>query len=286
LHNGKNQIIDLISFENFLNKFQHRDRMLIITGGECTMHPQFRQILELTKKLKINTQVDTNSIRTATFYNEIGELADVWNITLHPSQHKFDPEKISVLSNKSFVVVYVMMDPEFWELSIQWIDQLKHIKNIKIIPLKIIDNWAGATCIANYTQDQIDFLNNNNHFYTFTDNRIKELTESHKWLTTTHSVLTYEDNKTNELDAYWLIKENLNNFYGWDCLAGNENLMINYDGKVSWANCGIKTFNDFNEVSLSNLTQPIACTRLSCDCVTDIRSTKVKNSNLQGVDIV
>ena len=274
LHTGTNQDINLDSLKQFFNKFLNRERILIITGGECTMHPQFKDVVTLAKTLDIKVLVDTNSVRTARFYEEVAAMVDVWNVTLHPSQHQLDLEKIAVLTDSSFVVVYVMMDPDFWNIAVDWFDQLKQIQNIKIIPLRVISDWGGASCTVDYTQEELDFLSKNPFHHTFTKERENEIRQSHSWLESTDAVATYSTGETVNLDPYELLKQGTNKFTGWKCYAGNEALMINPDSSVTWANCGIKVYKNLDEVNPVELISPITCTRRSCDCGTDIRSTK------------
>lgn len=280
LHTGQNLPIDLGKLEQFFGKFADRNIYLTLTGGECTLHPQFKDVVALAKKLNIKTSVDTNSVRTVRFYEELGSLADVWNITLHPSQHELDLDKVRVLTKQAFVVVYVMMDPDFWNTAINWIEQLHSVPNIKIIPLRTISDWAGAKCSVIYTQQELDYLNTNPYFSTFTPERTEELKASHSWLSNTDSTAMYNNHDVETLDPYLLVKNNQNHFKDWMCRAGNESVLIRDNGSAIWANCGIKTYNDYSTIEPAELSEPVVCNRNSCDCTMDIRSTKYKQQHV------
>jgi organic radical activating enzyme len=274
LHTGKNQKIDLDELKIFFEKFSDREILLNLTGGEPTQHPQFKEVVQLAKSMNIEVASDTNSVRTVRFYKEVASLVDAWNITLHPSQHILDLEKIRVLTDTSFVVVYVMMDPDFWDISMEWLAQVSQLTNIKVIPLYCMSDWGGAACTITYTQEQSDFLVNTPNILTMTPQRFEELKKTHAWLLKTDSKLTYDDNSVEVADPNMIVKLGQNNFYGWECLAGNETINIKHDGSVTWANCGIKRYNHFRDVDAIELKQPVTCNLNRCDCGADIRATK------------
>jgi organic radical activating enzyme len=274
LHEGKSQPVDLNMLGNFFRKYSHRDIVLGITGGEATIHPQFTDLLKLCKSLNVKTKVDTNASRTVSFYDGVAELCDNWCVTMHPSQHTLDLDKIRVLSKKSFTVVYIMMDPEHWQTSLDWFNQIKQIPNIKIILLKAISNWAGANCEVIYTNDQIQFMIENNKQSTFTKERSLELEKTHSWMKAIDTEVTYDDGTIDLLDPYRVVKEEQNRFKGWRCYAGVENISINSDGSISWATCGATHMGYFDTVDLESFNLGIVCPKDECNCNNDIRSSK------------
>lgn len=74
-----------------------------------------------------------------------------------------------------------------------------------------------------------------------------------------------------------VIKNHQNQFKNWQCNAGIESLMINWDGDVHRATCRVGG-------SLGNIyngdfvvpTDPIICDRTYCTCAADIPLTKIK----------
>lgn len=74
-----------------------------------------------------------------------------------------------------------------------------------------------------------------------------------------------------------VIKKHLNQFKDWQCYAGLESLMINWDGEVHRATCrvGGSLGNIYNGTFLIP-SEPIICTRDWCTCAADIPLTKEK----------
>ncbi len=274
LNAGDHREINLTDLETFLLRFTNRNRAIQLTGGECTTHPQFKDIIEVSKRAGYNVSVDSNSVRTLRFYDEVKHLVDNWCITLHPSQHTLDLEKLKLLAAHSFLVVYVIMDPDYWNISLDWLEKVSQLKDLKVTPIRIMDNWSGANFEANYTQEQLDFLSKTSSRWLFTAERETELRKTHMWLADTESFATFEDGTTTSLDAFEIIRKKQNNFYGWRCEAGNESICIFDDGYTSWANCGIKKFKHYRDVYPKDLEESIICKFKECTCGTDIRSTK------------
>jgi len=75
-----------------------------------------------------------------------------------------------------------------------------------------------------------------------------------------------------------VIKTHMNQFKGWQCNAGLESLMINWDGEVHRATCrvGGSLGNIYNGTFLMP-DGPIICTRDNCTCAADIPLTKFRN---------
>ena len=73
-----------------------------------------------------------------------------------------------------------------------------------------------------------------------------------------------------------------NSYQGWQCYAGLESLMINWDGEVHRATCrvGGSLGNIYNN-TFEPPSEAIICTRKFCTCVADIPLTKeIKDENI------
>ena len=273
LHTGKNHDINIKDLETFLNRFKDREVSVGLTGGECSTHPQFKELVEMIKSLGIVTAVDTNNVRTTRFYESVGHLVDNWNVSLHPSQHTLDLEKIKVLTDKSFVVVFVIIDPAYWEKSLDWFNQITSLQNLKVTPAPIT-YWGSGSTKVEYTTQQREQLSKLESKLIFTDARIKELKQTHKWLLRGKSIVTYKDETYEEFDSYKLVREDQNSFLGWECTAGNYSLVINEDFSAGWANCGTRTYKHFLDIFPEDMKKSVICNIEKCNCSLDIRGLK------------
>lgn len=274
LNAGKHVKLNLEDLETFLLRFKNRNGAIQLTGGECTTHPQFREVIATCKKTNFNVSVDSNCVRTLRFYDSVKHLVDNWCITLHPSQHKLDTKKLELLAKNSFLVVYVMMDPDHWETSLSWLDIISQMKDLKVTPIRIMDDWGGANFKAAYTQEHLDFLSNAESKWLFTKERETELRKTHMWLADTESYAFYEDGTSGILDSFSIIRKKQNNFFGWECGVGRESICIWDNGVATWANCGIKRYDHYLDIDPEDLNQTIKCNMIECTCGTDIRGSK------------
>jgi len=280
LHTGSNETLNLKDFEKFLDLFKDRKIVMTITGGEPTVHPQFVEIARLLKTKGIKTVVDSNLSRSTRFYTEVADLIDNWCVTLHPYKHELDLEKIKTLAEKSFTVVYVMMDPKYWSKAMAWWKELRSVENIKLTILKPVDNWSGANYQGQFTEEEQMFLNSTTPIYTFTENKIKEVQQNYAWLSDLGSTVTWNDNSSQPLDADMIMKQGLNKFKGWDCYAGREVMVLDNQGNVSLATCGVANLGHWSTVNINDVLDPVVCPKEICHCGTDIKATKFKNEVL------
>jgi organic radical activating enzyme len=276
LHDGTNRKIDLKGFTTFLDMFKDRNRIIWISGGEPTIHPQFLEIISLLKSLNIKVVVDSNLSRSLDFYQRVAPLVDNWCVTLHPSQHEFNLNKIKVLSESSFTVVYVMMDPKYWSIATDWYNQVSNVKNLILKRLKPLNNWASSGYTGDFTQNQLLVLENSQPVNTFTEERTKELTREYTWLFNLSSTVKWEDQSISLLDGDALMIKGLNSFNGWKCSAVNEVISIDSAGMVNLATCGIRSLTHWNNIKPTDLIDSVICDRAFCDCATDVKASKIK----------
>ena len=72
-----------------------------------------------------------------------------------------------------------------------------------------------------------------------------------------------------------VIKNTRNQFKGWQCNAGLESLMINWDGEVHRATCRVGGgLGNIYKNTFESPAASITCTRKFCTCVADIPLTK------------
>jgi organic radical activating enzyme len=269
---GLHPNIDIPAFTKFLKTFD-RTVLLNLTGGEVTTHPQLAELMIAARESGAKIKIDTNGVRTPRWYAEHADLADVWCMCFHPSQHKFDIERVKVLTDRALVIVYVMMDPKHWDLAFSWYEQLKSIENIKLIMIRPVDNWAGANYVQEWTDEQIQLVSEPPR-WQFTDERRAVLEASHWWLKDTDTFIHWDNGEVSVLDPDLMMKNGTNSFFNWTCHAGEETAWIDPSGMVSWANCGIAQLGHYSTLDHSEFNKSYRCTILKCNCGSDIRGSK------------
>jgi MoaA/NifB/PqqE/SkfB family radical SAM enzyme len=277
LHTGKNKNHDLSALRKFLEHIKKNKEIIIdITGGEPTIHPQFLDIIKMCREIGIISSVGSNASRTVQWFKNYSKLVDNWVITLHPSQHILDIDKIKILSDNSFLVVCLIADPAYWNIFVDWREKLSKVENIKLVVLKIIDDWAGANYKPDYREHHLEYIKKYNSSHTFTETKIHQIENLLTFLDQYNNIAVWNDGTQSVVDPYWLIKNDQNNFKNWKCFAGYEVLSIDENGHVYWANCRAKSFGHYSSFLDVSENNSLICPFERCECNTDIRTKKLK----------
>lgn len=230
------------------------------TGGEPAVHPDFESLLEYCKRKNIYwINLTTNGTRTANWYLNHEMFINHIVFSLH---FEHDWKRIV----RTILEYYDSTEREFF---VNVMAHHTYMDSVREVVKK------------------------------FTDLGIKFAVRRIRWTEGDHNI--FDDMRYDGKDLEWLlaqdatakancriddqhivhandiIKKHLNQFKGWQCNAGVESLMINWDGDVHRATCRVGG-------SLGNIytgtfivpTEPVTCTRDWCTCAADIPLTKIK----------
>ena len=192
----------------------------------------------------------------------------------------------------------------------QWYLNNETYFNHLVFSLHFEENWTRVfdTIMKFYDSTERDFFVNvmAHHNYMinvksmvkkFDDLGIKYAVRRIRWTEGDHNV--FDDMRYDGVDLEWLltqeatakpnvlvddqeivhandiIKLHRNNFKGWDCNAGLESLMINWDGDVHRATCRVGgSLGNIYQGSFFFPTNSITCSRDWCTCAADIPLSK------------
>ena len=87
----------------------------------------------------------------------------------------------------------------------------------------------------------------------------------------------YDDGTSDVSSAHRFINEGTNNWAGWKCYAGVEQLVVDMSGYIyrGWCNVG-GPIGNINDNTLILPGEPVLCDKSMCHCNYDIMSTKIK----------
>ena len=88
----------------------------------------------------------------------------------------------------------------------------------------------------------------------------------------------YEDGTTQASSAHRFISEKTNDWSGWSCYAGIEQLIVDMDGTIhrGWCKVG-GVIGNIEDTKLELPMDPVICNKTMCHCNFDIMCTKEKN---------
>jgi MoaA/NifB/PqqE/SkfB family radical SAM enzyme len=230
---------------------------LSFTGGEPAVHPKIEKLLSYAKEKNISwINLTTNGTRQSQWYLDMEKYINHYVFSLH---FEYDWDKV--------------------------LDNIIHFSNWTNKPF-FINVMAHHNHMEN-VRTAVDFLEHTN---------IKFAIRRIRWIEDSHNV--FDDLKYNGNDLDWILKKeasaeanvlyndqqmhandviklHLNNFKQWNCYAGIESLMINWDGDVHRATCRVG--GSLGNIYHGTFTVPdssISCTRDWCTCAADIPITK------------
>lgn len=239
-----------------------KNARISFTGGEPTVHPAFEDLLEYARPKIKWLSVTTNATRTVEFYERIPVNYIVFSLHFEDTQWA---KRLNTIINFATATNSLMFPKDFHIALMAHHDYMKELKQ------------AAAYLTG--------------HSIPYTVRRIR-WTERHDW---------FDDMKYIGNDLQWimnnnataqpntliddvelahandLIKEHRNRFKDWNCRAGIESLMINWDGEVHRATCRVGgSLGNIYQGTFEIPSDPVICTRDWCTCAADVNITKWK----------
>jgi MoaA/NifB/PqqE/SkfB family radical SAM enzyme len=256
---------------------------LNLTGGEPTIHPNFKDF--------INTALNTNKIKAVRIVTNLASnekiykyLADSSNtqtkkIYLVASFHweSASPERflnnVRILADSNVELqVKIMLDINGEEKISKVIDGLKEInRNYKNIAIAV-------QRIRNTNNIEIDTTEfDEKHFVQVQSwGDLREVTFS-----TEEGNLLTQSNSNIDL----VIKNKLNTFYKWKCYTGENTLFIDNDGSVFSALCkpDVGSIGNIFDDNIIEIPKFVSCPHKQCECGSTVRIPKIQpNENLHS----
>ena len=282
LHSGTNHHYDWEHAEKFIRDCFKRYGSIQcnLTGGEPTVSPFFKELVNLIYDLGGVTNLTSNIVRSKDWWSNIASKLSCISVSYHPefmeSEEKENDfiEKIIFLTERTRITARVMMHPDYWDQCYKFYQKLKESNNGYCIEMvRILPNFGiGAPfCDIEYNQEQEDILNNTLpiiHFNKLPDDFRHQRTESYaKYSDETEDILNFEVSSVLE-------NSKLNDFYGWSCDIGIESLFVFYNGKVQRGNCAEGGWIGDITTVVNWPSSGIICGKHECHCIADMIISK------------
>lgn len=236
------------------------------TGGEPTVHPQFRELLKYCKHVGVSwISVTTNGTLPYEFYSTLPIEQLVFSVHFEYDWLRVGNTLKKVNDATSISVIAQLMAHH------------DHMDNVQLArAVAITDNIPSTVRRIRWTEGDHDL---------FDDMRYHP--DDLKWIKEQESTVkgncVIDAGSSNEriIHANDVIKLHLNKYKGWSCNAGLESLMINWDGDVHRATCRVGgSLGNIYEGTFLQPTEPIICDRNFCTCAADIPLSKESNEEV------
>ena len=161
-----------------------------------------------------------------------------------------------------------MMSPEKFDLCFEMANKIKDLGNLSMALQPLIHDFGEV--VYDYTDEQKNIMDKQHELIT---KHIK----FNKNFDYYRGAMRMIDSGGNSRvsSAHRFINDRTNDWSGWKCYAGVEQLIVDMDGSVhrGWCKVG-KSFGNIHSEELYLPTEPIVCNKTMCHCNFDIMSTK------------
>jgi sulfatase maturation enzyme AslB (radical SAM superfamily) len=271
---------EIFSFIDLVFKENHGKKIYFeFGGGEITYHKYFKKIFEFIKSRGGATGIISNGSRPITWWEQHIHLLDHLCLSYHSEQanqmHFYD--LIKIIEKKVSTHVNLMMLPQKFQETYDFAKRLAlDFSSISIALQPILINFTGP--MYNYSHDELSILKEQNL------PRIKSIDGSLKDFKKVYrgSMLKiFEDGRRVAVDPTTLVSNQENGWFGWDCMTGVENIVVEIDGSIYRGYCRVgNKIGSFLDPNFNFPSEPILCFKKKCTCIFDIMSSKSRHKLL------
>lgn len=276
LHNGSVRWPELETLKRFISEVVEqvapRKVYFEFTGGEVTLYKHFTELCQHVTSLGAKVGLISNGSRTVKWWESHKQYFDHVCLSFHPEFA--DPNHflkiIELLHNDIRTHVNIMMSPEKFDYCADIANKAVELGNISFALQPLIHDFGSE--LYDYTPEQKDMIDRQWHYF---GKRI-EMTKSFEFYRGAMNKI-YENGKTVNQAPHVFINDKTNDWSGWKCYAGVEQIVIDMEGWIyrGWCKMG-GWIGRIDDPNLEISKDPILCQKTMCHCNFDIMSTKEK----------
>lgn len=274
LHDGSNRWPGLETIKEFIVKVktQHPGKKFYFdfTGGEVTLYKDFIELCKFCKEQGVRIGMISNGSRTLRWWEENAHLFDHVCLSYHPEEANPDHylAVAKILENKFRLHLNIMMSPEKFDQCYEVAQRATALENTSIALQPLIVDFGDT--LYEYTDAQKEIMEKQ---WDLIGKKIKWTKRMENYRGAMQIV--DEIGPGLKVPPHEFIARGKNNWFGWNCYAGVEQLIVDMDGGIyrGWCKVGNRIGN-ISDPEINFPTAPIVCNKIMCHCNFDIMSTK------------
>jgi len=274
LHDGSKRWPETQVIKNFIARIKdhyfHKNIYFEFTGGEVTMYKDFTEICQFCTEMGIKVGLISNGSRTIRYWEENKQFFDHVCLSFHPEEGDADHfvQVVKLLHKDVRTHVNIMMSPEKFDHCYAIANKVKNIGNISMALQPLIHDFG-------------DTLYDYNEFQKKIFDKQHDLITKHIKFDRTFDYYRGAMRKVNKdgtkqvSSAHRFVSEKTNDWSGWKCYAGIEQLIVDMDCSIhrGWCKVG-GAIGHIEDANLNLPMEPVVCNKTMCHCNFDIMSTK------------
>jgi organic radical activating enzyme len=259
---------------NYYQKEHKKELFFQFTGGEVTFNKDLVKILDYLKTNGCITGIISNGSQKLDFWEKITPYIDHIMLSYH-SEYAYNDhyyKVVELLYKNISTFCNIMMLPSKFEstkkLGMKIIDNLR--EPIVFFELLLGNLFSKHSFSNDYSKKQIDELR---ELYDY----VKSVTDVKKKYLYRHFMTNgYSDTTSDTYSAGEYIVNEINNWKGWICWAGLEQIIVNSNGGVFRAWCVQDWLGNIDQDFIRFPKYPVFCNKDNCHCGSDIRIKRQK----------
>lgn len=276
LHNGTRKWPSLETVKRFttnvIEQTSPRQVYFEFTGGEVTLNPHFTEIAKHCTSLGARVGLISNGSRTVRWWEENKQYFDHVCLSFHAEHANKDHfiNIVKLVHNDIRTHVNIMMVPNQFDLCFSVANEIKELGNLSMALQPLIHDFGDT--LYDYTDAQKLIFEKQHDLIT------KHIKYTKKFDYYRGAMkMVFPDGTELPSSAHRFISKNTNDWSGWKCYAGVEQMIVDLDGSCwrGWCKVG-EPFAHISHDVIKIPTQPIICNKTMCHCNFDIMCTKMK----------
>jgi hypothetical protein len=273
---------------NIVSKVPTKNVIFNYQGGEPTAYRDFEELLKFTFDNEARSMMVSNASRSVAYLTRIAPYLSFSYLTFHSDMVDIDTflERLHVFHPRR-CLVYLPMNPALWD---KCVDAHRRITeaNYRVVAKVIFEDYGGghANTSVPYTEEQNKFIDDCNRNLLIvapkTDkqgplpNPVRTRGPIDKKLDS-RTIQIFDKGSVRLTTSQNLVVTKQNNYLGFQCYGGLEELCITAKGKVFSTVCmQDRAIADvFSNPEFELPTEPMICKRANCWCEADLLLTKV-----------
>lgn len=277
LHDGSQKWQSIETVEALVHRIKrlHAGKKLFFefTGGEVTLNKQFIDICKFCKKNDVRVGMISNGSRTVRWWQENKQYFDHVNLSFHVEYADPDHfcEVTKLICRELATHVNVMMHVERFDECLKLATRIKKIGNVSVSLQPLIHDLA--TDLYDYSNDQLYILHHQHEIYG--NIRWQRVFDHYR------GAMRAMNADGSWQDRYILpshfVSNDTNNWDGWHCWAGVEQLIVDKMGLIwrGWCRVG-GLIGHVSDLDLALPVEPVVCDVTRCHCNLDIMCSKAR----------